>query len=542
MNNILKFSLAAACSAFALTGCIKETELHTNVTTAESAKQNFDALINGIPTAMITAYTSSYTEHTNFGYPSLMVQWDHAIGTIVPACAAYGGNQYYDRFQPLHYGLALANNTTFTYYIWYNYAQYVKACNAIISTCGDDESMSEVRGVAKAYRALFYLDMARIYEALPAKAPANAAYEAGLAAVAELTVPIVDENLTEDEARHNPRATREEMFEFIFADLDDAEACLANYQPTSKTYPSLPVVYGLKARAYLWLGGFDNSYASIPTGQAAYQKAAEYARKAITASGAQIMSENEWTNPSAGFNTVCSSWLLAMVQTTDTVLSNLHSFAAHMCPEALWGYGSLAHVGVLNSVYDRMSDTDFRKKLILAPDFTYRQYAAVTSFGEEDFMSLSPYTNLKFRPAGGEHNNYSTGNAVSLPVMRIEEMYFIEAEATAHFDETSGRNLLNTFMASRDAKYVAPYSNIVDEIIFQKQVEFWGEGIVFFDYKRLDMGIHSAYPGTNACSGTRFNTEGRAPWWNLCIPLTEVNSNEDIVNNPDPSGAVKSES
>lgn len=50
-----------------------------------------------------------------------------------------------------------------------------------------------------------------------------------------LTVPIVDENTTEDMARNNPRVTREAMFEFILRDLDDAEALLANYTSSSKT-------------------------------------------------------------------------------------------------------------------------------------------------------------------------------------------------------------------------------------------------------------------------------------------------------------------
>ena len=106
------------------------------------------------------------------------------------------------------------------------------------------------------------------------------------------------ETSTVDELRNNPRMTREAAFEFIFSDLDDAEACLANYTPAQKNLPSLAVVYGLKARAYLWLGGFsDVNYENVPTGEEAYRLAAEYARKAIDASGCTIMTSAQWLDP-----------------------------------------------------------------------------------------------------------------------------------------------------------------------------------------------------------------------------------------------------
>ena len=64
------------------------------------------------------------------------------------------------------------------------------------------------------------------------------------------------------------------MFKFIFEDLNTDETLLANYTPATKNLPSLAVIYGLKARAYLWLGGFTESYAEVPTGDAAYRLAA----------------------------------------------------------------------------------------------------------------------------------------------------------------------------------------------------------------------------------------------------------------------------
>ena len=128
-------------------------------------------------------------------------------------------------------------------------------------------------GIAKTFRALCYLDLARLYDALPAKAPERPAYETELEAVKGLTVPIVREDTSMEELENNPRVSREEMFKFIFEDLNTAETLLANYTPATKNLPSLAVIYGLKARAYLWLGGFTESYAEVPTGDAAYRLA-----------------------------------------------------------------------------------------------------------------------------------------------------------------------------------------------------------------------------------------------------------------------------
>ena len=241
-----------------------------------------------------------------------------------------------------------------------------------------------------------------------------------------------------------------------------------------------------------------------------------------------------------------------MIQSAETVLSNLHTWAAHMCPTAGWGYGSGAQPGVRKATYERMSNTDFRKKLIVGPNTTYADYKDVTDLTEEEWVSgglegkgIRTYCHLKFRTRG-EKVSSTIGNVVDIPIMRVEEMYFIEAEATAHYDAATGKQLITSFMSSfRDPKYAVPAGgDLVEEIIFQKRCEFWGEGILFYDFKRLDMGIDNAYEGSNAPGGTDFSTSGRCPAWNLCIPQTETQQNNalDGKNNPDPSRTLKPKS
>ena len=128
-------------------------------------------------------------------------------------------------------------------------------------------------------------------------------------------------------------------------------------------------------------------------------------------------------------------------------------------------------------------------------------------------------------------------------MMRVEEMYLIEAEATAHYDAATGKSLLQSFMAKRDPAYTVPAANdLIDEIIFQKRIEFWGEGVIFYDLKRLNIGMHNGDTGTNAPPMAQLSTVGRAPWWNCVVPLNAVQQNKALSgkNNPNPTQTVKS--
>ena len=126
--------------------------------------------------------------------------------------------------------------------------------------------------------------------------------------------------------------------------------------------------------------------------------------------------------------------------------------------------------------------------------------------------------------------------------MRVEEMYFIEAEAAAHQDAARGKELLTSFMTTyRDKNYQTKKTDkdeVIEEIVFQKRVELWGEGQTFFDIKRLNYSVTRGYPGTN-CNDelARFNTSGRPAWMNFVMVRTEANNNQALVgwNNPDPS-------
>ncbi len=547
-NKIVKFAAALLCAPVLLSSCIEETFPEGgNVTSGQISESPFamEDIAASIPTILITNYLDM-GDHFDFGYPGIFGATDRMVGEVFPVSQNLpGGNQYYDRWQAwLYPDMGGLSATGWTDFFYLNYYQFIYSANEVISIASQSESGGVALGIAKAFRAMCYLDMARMYDPLPAKAPDRPSYESELEAVKGLTVPIVREGATLEQLENNPRATREEMFNFILSDLTDAESLLADYQPASKNMPSQAVVYGLLARTYLWLGGFEETYEGFVTGTEAYKKAAEYARKAINASGCTILTESQWLDPKTGFNTVNNAWMWAMIQTTDTVLNNLLSWAAHMSLEAVYGYGYGAQPGISVFSYERISDTDFRKKSYVTADRSYAAAQPYMSLTEEEFKTVAPYASYKFHTAGGEKSNFTIANVVDIPMMRVEEMYLIEAEATAHYDEATARTLLTSFMAHRDPNYRIPAAttDLVEEIIFQKRIEFWGEGIIYYDMKRLNMSMHNADTGTNAPSGAIISTDGRAPWWNCVIPLGAVQQNIALtnMNNPDPTGTVRS--
>ena len=560
MNKIYKFMALVLGTAVLTTGCIKET-FPTSGATQEQVEQSssaLDAMVGAIAVNMAypySAFGSSNNYGFDFGYPGLMCATDACTGDVI--CTAGDEASGYDWFWYWEYGYMIGPTMPLSSFPWATYCSFIKNCNDVINVVGSSTELSlaakSALGAAKAIRACIYLDMARQFEAL--ECPGIEGYN--VTAVEGLTVPIITEATTEEIARNNPRATRKEIFEFILGDLSEAEALLKDVT-TDKTLPSLAVVYGLKARAYLWLGGFsvDNntnepteptkltSQDAYQIGQAAYQKAAEYARLAITASGAPIMKEGEWLNKTTGFNTANDSWLWYLPQTKEGV-TNLVNFIAWRSCEATWGYGGkYVFEGVNTKFYERISATDWRRKAFVGadPEAWYKENGDLTNYTKEQFLEkVSPYANMKFHPAGGNITSSTDGNVTDVPLMRVEEMYFIEAEATAHYDAATGKQLLTSFMENRDSKYsISADKDLIDEIMFQKRVELWGEGIVFYDFKRLNMGINSGYTGTNVPADSRVNTKGRAPWWNFCFPESEELQNTALKgnNNPDPEGLV----
>lgn len=131
--------------------------------------------------------------------------------------------------------------------------------------------------------------------------------------------------------------------------------------------------------------------------------------------------------------------------------------------------------------------------------------------------------------------------------MRVEEMYLIEAEAAGRaYGDGQGRSLLESFVNTyryKDGSYKSTGAGIegfIDDVFTQKRIELWGEGLILWDYRRLEKAVTRGYPGTNWPASYRLNSLPNyvAPWSTFSIPEQERNFNKAVILNPDPSAGT----
>lgn len=553
-----KIVLAAALMVGALTlptSCVEEYEPQNgNVTDGQagSAPGSFDNFVSGITTSLNgqSNYSNDPAGNANdFGMPSMFIMHD-----VMGQDMVSNGTDT-DWFSPWYtYRYTLGPSYADCQMPWTVYYAWIKNCNTVISMAGAEpsEERKAGAGIAYAVRAAMYEDLVRLY--------ANKTYAQDPQAE---TVPYIDENTTAAASTNNPRKTNEEMWALILADLDKAEEYLQGYKRTDKTTPDLSVVYGLKARAYLTMEDWTN--------------AEKYAK--LAQEGYSVMSAAQYTDHDTGFNTDSNpAWMWSMKTKSDDPVLSINdgdtSWGSWMTLEvAPAGYASnygAAHP-MDRHLYETIPATDCRKQCYL--DFSLDEMTNDTEI-EAKLREYSDYPeqltiaaeaaglgygglSLKFRKVGGEAGYLSqyTAWVQDIPLMRVEEMKLIEAEAVGMQAgrEAEGIALLTAFAQQRDPNYVygehnESYGNtstsaFQNEIWWQRRVEFWGEGLSLWDIKRLNKAVIRSYAGTNHLEGMRWNStdatdraEGNnyPSAMNFCIVQSETNYNTACTNNPAP--------
>ena len=532
MKNNIKVLFAVALAAVLTTSCIDETEPMSSTVTAGQVGQS-PAGLEGLVTSMnaqMTVFDTTGNElHCDFGYPGMMLAFDMMGNDIATADPYYTWHSYWEECQNMNYEYVASR----WFWTWY-YVQIFNA-NSILAATKEGPSA----GIARAYRAMCYLDMARMYEFKENN------YTTADQSILGLTVPIVTETMDMSQSANNPRATVEDTYALIESDLLEAETLFEGYKRPAKNTPDQTVVWGLLARMYLEKGARFND-------KEAYTKAAQYARKAINSGVYAPLTQKEWFDKQTGFNssTANNAWMWSVNTTSedDVVQTGIINWVSWMSAEQTFGYANASGKAspqkcIDKKFYESIPATDWRKNSWIAPDYSNAAEYCIEGV-EYAKKVMNPYCVLKFRPAQGEMADFKVAAAVDIPLMRIEEMYLIEAEATG-LAGGDGKTLLENFVKTyRDPAY--KYDSSVDlstNVLKQKRIEFWGEGITFFDIKRLGMSINRGYSGTNHYDAARFNTDGLAPWYNICINIRELQNNAAFNNdpakcNPDPTETV----
>lgn len=483
---------------------------------------------NMIECEAITQWYGS-ARHYDFGYASTMMMMD-ASGQDEPSQVS--GYNWYNK--PLRFVDRTANSET-TYFIWNQCYKNIKAANDVLKSV-DLENLSDVAksyvGQAYAMRAFEYFTLIQLYQ-FSYKGHEDAA-----------GVPIVTEKTAEAEA-NNPRAAVKDVYKQIMDDLNTAIDYLTDSR-SAKSEINRQVAYGLRARVNLVMQNWSDAAADA-------QKAAE---------GYTPLSKDAAAAP--GFNDVsASNWIWGNIvdESNDIVQSGTLNFPSMMCSFTGNGYSPTYACRMINSkLWKEIPSTDVRKgwwidenlnSPIVNPKYVVHQeyededgnvvkYLAVyNQTGDEVADITEPYTNVKF---GAYKNQYGNElNACDIPLMRVEEMILIQAEATAMGGNVEeGKRILENFVRTyRDPSYTCNATTaegVQDAVWFQRRVELWGEGFSFTDLLRLKKPLDRT--GANYEVSVRFNLPAESPIFLYLIPEDEENHNEALVGNNNPVVAV----
>ena len=545
MNKILSTFIFATIATCALSSCIEEEVPQNGTPTVDQVNRAPNAFQNMV--SNLTANLSGKRNYNpndamafDFGYTSFFLTRDVEGQDIVAA----GGNNWYHHWYSNVSNLSAGKSVT--QFPWTCYYGWISDCNVVIRNAGASNYATPIAerkvgaGIAYAMRAMFYLDLVRMYAAKPYAVDHNA-----------LTTIKADETRTVEQARHQERMTWTEAFAFILKDLDTAEQYLTGYTRTDKYTPDISVVYGLKARTYLEMQD--------------WAKAEHYAH--LAQNGYSMMSQSEYLSRDNGFNTPNDSWMFAtrFVSTDPNISGNDgdDSWGSMMLLENGFGGGYAQNYGGVQVIdqhlYSTIPATDFRKKcwVDFSLDAITSKPAAITALGQYSNYPDRVYAagkenasyglgglSLKFRNAAGMADTKYSAWCVSVPLMRVEEMKLIEAEAAGMQNLSRGINLLTQFAQTRDASYVygthnEAYGNtstpaFQNEVWWQRRVELWGEGFATFDIKRLNKGIIRSYANTNHLENARWNTTSVPNWMVWAFVGTESDNNNGMTQNPDP--------
>lgn len=471
-------------------------------------------------------YGTGQPRHYDFGYASTMLMLD-ASGQDEPSQVS--GYNWYN--QPLRY-VDRTTNSEITYFIWNQCYKNIKVANDVLKSV-DLENLSDVAksyvGQAYAMRAFEYFTLIQVYQ-FTYKGHEDAP-----------GVPLVTEKTTEAEANNNPRAAVKDVYKQIMDDLNTAINYLTDSR-SAKSEINQQVAYGLRARVNLVMQN--------------WQAAADDAAKA--AEGYTPLSKEAAAAP--GFNDAsASNWIWGNIvdESNDIVQSGILNFPSMMCSFTGNGYSpTYACRMISNKLWKEIPSTDVRKgwwidenlkSPIVDSKYVVNQededeegnvtkYLAVyNQTGDEVADITEPYTNVKF---GAYKNQYGNElNACDIPLMRVEEMILIQAEATAMAGNVEkGKQILEDFVRTyRDPSYTCNASTaegVQDAVWFQRRIELWGEGFSFTDLLRLKKPLDRT--GSNYGASVRFKLPAESQIFLYLIPEDEENHNEALVGNNNP--------
>lgn len=492
-KNLLIISFAS--TVVFMSSC-KKDYLNVTPTTSIAASDAFKtttnawAALNGIHRSLYIQY---YGSQDMGGQSANMIHMDMLGEDLVNPTTGNGWFISTYRWQA-HRSATGTNAVYFNYRFYYT---IIANANMIIDNVdgavGPDADKRIIKGQSMAYRAWSYFQMIQLFgKRYDASGPND-----------NLGIPLI---LSSSVTTPQPRNTVAEVYLQINKDLDQAITLLTGAAArANKSHINLSVVQGFKARVALT--------------QQNWSVAASMANAARQ--GYSLMDTNTYK---AGFNNYTNpEWMWGHHQQDDQT-TYFYSYFAFMSADFNSTNIRTDPKAISSKLYNLIPITDVRRRL-------FDPTGTNTAFPIPPGGARFPYMHRKFLSAGG-----SASSIGDVPVMRAAEMYLIEAEAKARLNDATAANVLFQLVSKRDPTYVQSINSgqaLIDEILFYRRIELWGEGFRFYDLKRLNMALDRTGSNHSAAVAVIFTVPAGDKMWEFLIPQDEINnSNGIVVQNP----------
>ena len=480
-------------------------ELNTEPTDQVSGSQVFadatsaESALNGIYRMLYVAgwsanWASENTGLSTIGLMADLMGEDHLM-------YAQGSGWFYEDYRLNVHG-DFAGKSGRSYALWNFFYTIISNANYIIAAeetmGGDPDEIKKIIGQAYALRGFCYFNLIQLYQQTYFKnqeAPG---------------VPLYSEP-TVAGSEGKPRGTVQGVYDQITADLGKAEILLKGLTQKHISHIDYYIVKGFQARVAMVMHD--------------YATAAAAATEALTKSGLQLATVAQL----GGHNDVSVTDAMWGVEIIADQSQGTTGFFYHMDSDATGSYGSKAQQCISTGLYNLIPATDSRLAWFRG------------ALAENGAGSNVSYCQLKFKMA-----DYTTRTGDYL-FMRAEEMVLIKAEAECHQGQYSQAratikqlgNLRDSNFEARLAQRIdantynentnAPLITLMDEILFQRRVELWGEVGRIFDLQRLGLGYNRKYEGSNHTQTVQTKpTTAGSILFIMPLPQSEIDGNENI--------------
>ena len=335
-----------------------------------------------------------------------------------------------------------------------------------------------IKGDLLALRAFLHFDMLRLFGPVYSRNPD------------QLCIPYNDSRTAQV---YEQLSASSIIYDHLIPDLNAAEDCLAEYDPIVTEGPLASTVSSednftryrqlrlnyyatilLKARIYLWAGDTEN---------------------------ALIEARKLTDDPQV------RAWFPAV--DPNTLLGNTVNPDRTFSTECLFGFYDSGRNTIFTSNFDAANLTS---SSLLQPRTSYLSLL-FTNAGDYRYQSqwsantFQKYKGIELTEEENEDGTYPF-YTYFMPLMHLSEAYYIAAECLMNSDLSQARVYLNTILADRGATLVpenVSATNFLNEIKNEYMREMWGEGQIFYMYKRFYQVITGVYDA-NSTGGTNPST------------------------------------